>query len=60
MKTPEIVSGDSSRSFVSDMYSFRMMVVEVVSRRILLGVLTDVVVVPNVVKLHDCPNPLQR
>lgn len=55
-KAPECISGKSSGSFASDVYSFGMTIIEAVTGRLPFGMMSDVAVKNKVVKLHELPN----
>lgn len=54
-KAPECISGESSGSFASDVYSFGMTIIEAVTGRLPFGTMPDVTVKFKVVKFHELP-----
>lgn len=54
-KAPECVSGETSGSFASDIYSFGMTIIEAVTRDFPWGMMDDAAVKNKVVEKHELP-----
>lgn len=54
-KAPEVIAGASSGSFASDVYSFGMTIIEVMTQRPPWGMMPDIAVKHKVAKLNELP-----